>query len=337
MSNANTRAALAKRRSTPAAASTGDLRTLVERQKPEIARALTGTALDPERFTRIALTVIRQSRDLQRCRPESVLGALMTSAQLGLEPGPLGEAYLVPYKDECTFITGYQGMIKLAFQSGQIRHIDADMVREGDQFEYAKGADPKLLHIPALTDRGDPICYYAVASFVQGGHVAVVLSPEDVNRTRDRSPSARGKSSPWHSDYDAMAKKTCIRQLSKFLPMSTGLARALSVDGSVRTSISDTVDEVAGEWAPDITEGDADDAGADDPGVHHHRGHPGEHPNGPVELVAWSPHCALCEDDTPGQQHYYGHNAAAVPEESCTYCEREVAWIKSGKANDPDD
>lgn len=263
MSNTATRNALATRRTGAPATKGGaaDLRTLIERQKGEIGRALTGTALDPERFTRIALTVIRQSRDLQKCRPESVLGALMTSAQLGLEPGPLGEAYLVPYKDECTFITGYQGMIKLAFQSGQIRHIDADVVREGDQFEYAKGAEPKLVHIPALSGRGDPICYYAVASFTGGGHVSVVLSPEDVNRTRDRSPSAKSSKSPWKSDYDAMAKKTCIRQLAKYLPMQTGLVRALSADGSVRTSIADTVDEVTGDWIDgDIVDEDAETA-----------------------------------------------------------------------------
>lgn len=267
MSNANTNArqALARRKTSTPAGAGGDLRALVERQKPEIARALTGTALDPERFTRIALTVIRQSRELQRCTPESVLGALMTSAQLGLEPGPLGEAYLVPYGDECTFITGYQGMIKLAFQSGQIRHIDADVVREGDQFEYAKGADPKLVHVPALSGRGGPVCYYAVASFVQGGHVAVVLSPEDVDKVRDRSPSARAKSSPWKSDYDAMAKKTCIRQLAKFLPMHTGLARALSADGTVRTSLDGTVDDVAVEWVDgDVVDEDQDQHDAAD-------------------------------------------------------------------------
>lgn len=248
--NDTTRAELARARESQVDGGSGSsLRDLVERQKSEIARALTGTALEPERFTRILLTVIRQSPQLQRCRPESVLGAAMTCAQLGLEPGPLGEAYLVPYGDECTFVTGYQGMIKLAFQSGQIRHIDADAVREGDHFEYAKGADPKLVHAPALSGRGDVICYYAVASFVQGGHVAVVLSPEDVAKTRDRAPSARAKSSPWKTDFDAMATKTCVRRLAKFLPQSTGLARALTADETVRSNIVETVDEVAsGQW-----------------------------------------------------------------------------------------
>ncbi|QYN17445.1 recombinase RecT [Amycolatopsis sp. DSM 110486] len=223
-------------------------RDLIDKQKTEIGRALTGTALDPERFTRVALTVIKKTPKLMLCDAVSVLGALMTSAQLGLEPGPLGEAYLVPYGKSCQFIVGYQGYIKLAWNSGQIRHIDADVVRENDYFLYEKGAEPKLVHRPARKNRGDAVCYYAVASFKSGGHVAVVLSPEDVNQYRARSASVKSsKESPWDTDYDAMAKKTCLRRLSTFLPKSTGLARALSADESVRSDLGASIDEITSD------------------------------------------------------------------------------------------
>ncbi|WIX75975.1 recombinase RecT [Amycolatopsis carbonis] len=223
-------------------------RDLIDKQKTEIGRALTGTALDPERFTRVALTVIKKTPALMRCDPTSILGALMTSAQLGLEPGPLGEAYLVPYGKECQFIVGYQGMIKLAWNSGQIRHIDADVVHENDGFIYQKGAEPKLVHEPALSNRGEVRCYYAVASFKNGGHVSVVLSPDDVEKYRQRSASVKaGRKSPWDTDYDAMAKKTCIRRLATFLPMATGLARAITADESVRRDLGASIDEITSD------------------------------------------------------------------------------------------
>lgn len=244
--------ALAQRHQ-PAQGGGRDLRTLIQQQKGEIARALTNTGLDPDRFARIALTVVRQSPQLQRCRPESLLGALMTCAQLGLEPGPLGEAYLLPFKQECQFVPGYQGLVKLAWQSGQIRHIDAADVRENDEFSYTRGSAPVLHHVPALRDRGDVLAYYAVATFINGGHTAVVMSPEDINRVRDRSQSARSKDSPWQTDYDAMARKTCVKQLAKWLPKSTTLASAVSADGTVRTTVDSTVDESVTDQVIDAT------------------------------------------------------------------------------------
>lgn len=204
---------------------------------------MTGTALDPERFTRVALTVVRQSSDLQRCRPESLLGALMTSAQLGLEPGPLGEAYLVPYKDQCTFIPGYRGLIKLAWQSGQLRNISARVVHENDEFDYEFGLHPDLVHRPARGDRGGITDVYAAATLLDGGAEFEVMTVADIELIRKRS--AAGKSGPWVTDWEAMARKTAVRQLAKWLPMATTLNRALAVEGSVRTELdADALDEL---------------------------------------------------------------------------------------------
>src|SRR5436309_12826592 len=69
---------------------------LIEAQKQEIARALP-KHMDADRLARVAITTLRQTPRLLECTPQSLLGALMLSAQLGLEPGPLGHAYLVPF------------------------------------------------------------------------------------------------------------------------------------------------------------------------------------------------------------------------------------------------
>jgi recombination protein RecT len=242
--NTEARTALARR--TASREPANGIRDLIERQKPEIARALHGTALDPERFARVALTVIRQSPQLIKCRPESLLGALMTCAQLGLEPGPLGEAYIVPYKDNVTFIPGYRGLIKLAWQSGQLRHISAHVVYTNDTFDYALGLEPTLVHRPARGTRGDAIYVYAVAQLVNGGNEFVVLTVGEVEEIRRRSAaSAKG---PWVTDWAPMAKKTAIRQLIRWLPLSTTAHRAVVAEGTVRTDLDPAaVDALDGE------------------------------------------------------------------------------------------
>ncbi|MFZ1363091.1 MAG: recombinase RecT [Candidatus Nanopelagicales bacterium] len=218
---------------------------LIERQKDEIARALP-KHMDADRIARIALTVVKQTPKLAQCNPASLLGALMTSSQLGLEPGPLGEAYLVPFGNNVTFIPGYRGLIKLAWQSGQLEMIDAHVVYKNDDFEFQFGLDQKLHHRPTLDPEGKgiPVAVYAVAKFKNGGSAFQVMSIEDVEVIRSRSKSAHN--GPWVSDWDAMAKKTVIKQLMKFLPLSPELmnvATATALDESVRTDVTAPVDE----------------------------------------------------------------------------------------------
>lgn len=211
------------------------IRDLLERQKPEIARALPST-MDADRLTRIALTVIRTSPGLMKCKPESLLGAVMTAAQLGLEPGPLGHAYLVPFKDEVTFIVGYRGLIELARRSGNIESLVAREVYEGDEFEVEYGLEDRLVHKPRLFgDRGQVIAYYAVARYVGGGHTFLVMSRGDVEKHRAKSAAKNG--GPWRDHYDEMAKKTCVRALAKYLPLSVEAARAIQHDESVHQGV----------------------------------------------------------------------------------------------------
>ncbi|MCU1592454.1 MAG: hypothetical protein JWP11_3710 [Frankiales bacterium] len=234
------------------------IRDLIDQQKGELARALP-KHLDPDRLARIAFTTIRTGKDLDKCSAESLLGALMTCAQLGLEPGPLGHAYFVKYGSDATFILGYKGMIELALRSGKIVSLVAREVYEHDQFDVEYGLADALKHKPLiLGDRGRVVAYYAIAKLQGGGHVFVVLSRDDVEKTRKRSRS--GSSGPWQSDFDAMAKKTCIRRLFTYLPTSVEMAQALAQDEQVRKEFTaDALDS-----APPFIDGqvvDTEDAG----------------------------------------------------------------------------
>lgn len=206
------------------------VRDLIEKQKPQIARALPAH-MDPERFTRIVLTEIKRTPKLASCTPASLLGAMMLSAQLGLEPGPLGHAYFVPYGNEVQFILGYKGYIDLARRSGNIESIIAREVCEGDHFVYEYGLAEKCEHRPALTGRGKPYAYYAIARYRDGGQTFLVMSRDDIEKRRQRSKAKNN--GPWQTDYDAMAKKTVIRAMASFLPLSIEAQRATANDGQV--------------------------------------------------------------------------------------------------------
>lgn len=258
----------------PADGQAPDLSQLVNSMSGELARAVP-KHLTGDRIARIALTSLRTTKNLAQCTVDSFAGALMNCAQLGLEPGgPAGEAYLLPFwnknigQHEVQLVIGYQGMVKLFWQSPMARHLDAQVVHANDHFEYEYGLEPRLVHRPSLTGRGQPIAYYAVASMTNGGSAFVVMAPDDIERIRRRS---RAKDDgPWKTDYDAMAKKTAIRQLFKILPKSSELSRAMAHDESIRTDRSpeaiDAPAYIPGETVdntPAITAGKDDTSASD--------------------------------------------------------------------------
>jgi recombination protein RecT len=237
-----------------------DLRAFVNSMSGELARAVP-EHLKPERIARIALTSLNTVEHLAECTQASFAGALMTCAQLGLEPGgPAGEAYLLPFYSskagayEVQLVIGYQGMVKLFWQSPIAQGLDARVVKENDLFDYEYGLEPYLKHKPAKGNRGRTIAYYCVARTTTGGAVFIVLDRDDIEEIRKRSKAK--DNGPWKSDYDAMAKKTCIRQLFKTLPKSTELAQAVAHDETVRTDRSPEAIDAPGPYIPgELTSG----------------------------------------------------------------------------------
>lgn len=224
-----------------------------EAMKKQIAAALPRN-VTPERLTRIVLSAVQRTPKLLECEPKSFLSCVMACAALGLEPdGLLGQAYLVPFKDKCTLIPGYQGLMKLARQSGEIASIDAHPVRAGDEFEYRYGADPSIKHVPAERPytvengaakwadgwRPGPIThFYAVAKMRDSSVAFVVMPTWEVDEIRDNSQGYQAakkfdRDSPWDTDYDRMGCKTAIRRLCKYLPASVEdnrLHKAVAID-----------------------------------------------------------------------------------------------------------
>ena len=184
-----------------------------------------------DRMIRIALTELRKTPKLMECDDKSLFGAIVQCSQLGLEPGnSLGHAYLIPYGRECTLIIGYKGLIELARRSGQIVSISAREVHEKDKFIIKYGLNEVLEHEPNFVDRGKVIGFYAIAQLKDGGHQFEYMTLDDIEKVRESSKSSKGAMSPWVNYYNEMGKKTVVRRLFKYLPVSIDIQRAISLD-----------------------------------------------------------------------------------------------------------
>lgn len=231
----------------------------VKSMEKEIAKALP-SVITPERFTRITLSALSSNPDLQQCTPQSFLGAMMTAAQLGVEPNtPLGQAYLLPYRNkgtlECQFQIGYRGLMDLAYRSGEISVIQAHTVYENDEFSYEFGLDPKLNHKPAIKDRGEPIAFYAMFKTKDGGYGFEVMSVEDVRaHAKKFSKSYNSPYSPWSTNFEEMAKKTVLKRVIKYAPLKSDFAKQVNADETIKTEISPDMLDVTPE--PIVAEGE---------------------------------------------------------------------------------
>ena len=228
----------------------------IKSMEGEIKKALP-SVITPERFTRIVLSAISVNPKLGSCTPASFLGAMMTSAQLGLEVNtPLGQAYVLPYLNkgvlEAQFQLGYKGLIDLAYRSGDVEVIQAHVVYENDEFGCEYGLDPKLTHKPADADRGEPIKVYAVFKTKSGGFGFEVMSMEDVKKHAAKYSKSYGSSySPWKTNFEEMAKKTVLKRVLKYAPLKSDFVRAAVQDETIKKDLSDDMFTVPNETVLD--------------------------------------------------------------------------------------
>ncbi len=228
------------------------MQAYIKAMEPAIKKALP-SVITPERFTRMVLSALSSTPKLAECSPQSFLAAMMTAAQLGVEPNTaLGQAYLLPYRNhgqmECQFQLGYKGLIDLAYRSGEVSVIQAHTVYENDVFEYELGMDPKLRHVPAKADRGEAVAYYAMFKTKDGGYGFEVMSVDDVQRHAQRYSKSYGSgSSPWRSNFDEMAKKTVLKRALKYAPLKSDFVRGVAQDETIKAELSDEMYAVPDE------------------------------------------------------------------------------------------
>lgn len=223
---------------------------LLNERKGEIAKMLP-KHLNAERLLKVAQIAATTTPALAKCDVASLVGAIGQCAQMGLEPNTvLGHAYLVPFNakrkdangqdrwvNSVQVIIGYKGLIDLARRSGQIISIAAHEVCENDEFELVYGLDERLTHKPAMGERGEVIGFYAVAKLKDGGHAFEFMSRHQIEKIRDGSQGwqqavkfKKQAVHPWQAHFVEMGRKTVIRRLAKFLPLSIEFQTAAALD-----------------------------------------------------------------------------------------------------------
>ena len=143
-----------------------------------------------------------------------------------------------------------RGAICLAQRSNRVARIAADVVRQGDMFEYSKGLFPKLEHKPCDGERGDITHAYALANFTNGGYCFEVWTVGQIREHAEKFSKSYYKydyktrkqvinpNSPWQTHFESMAKKTMIMQIWKFMPIETELLLAGAQDETTVSDIS---------------------------------------------------------------------------------------------------
>lgn len=256
----NAKSALAAKQHGGKISATDNMRGLLHAMGEQIRMALPEN-IQSERFQRVALTAFSGNPKLQKADPVSFIAAMMQSAQLGLEPNtPLGQAYLIPYGNQIQFQIGYKGLIDLALRSGKYRSIYAHEVRENDEFSIAYGIEETIKHVPNMVgDRGEVTGYYAVYKLENGGYGMFYMTKKEVME-HARKFSKTFNNGPWKTDFDAMAKKTVLKQVLKYAPMSIELQQATSIDENVMDSkkaqeaIDENVIDVAWQSVEELEE-----------------------------------------------------------------------------------
>ena len=243
---------------------------MVKALEPEIKRALP-SVLTPERFTRMALSALNNTPKLKECTPMSFIAALMNAAQLGLEPNtPLGQAYLIPYKNkgilECQFQIGYKGMIDLAYRNDRMQVIEARTIYENDEFYYELGLDARLKHIPTWDDRGGIRGFYAIFKLDNGGYSFEVMGKTVIDSFAETySKAYSSEYSPWKTNYEEMAKKTVLKRLLKYAPIKSDFRKALSLDETIKSELSVDMSEVRNDEVDysAVVDGDYEETGGE--------------------------------------------------------------------------
>lgn len=200
--------------------------------EPQLAAALP-SHIPVERFKRTFITAINQNPDLARLDRRSLFTSLVKCAQDGLLPDGR-EAALVKFGNTAQYLPMVAGIIKRMRNSAELASISAHVVYERDQFEYVLGDDERIMHKPAVGERGKPVGAYAIAKLKSGETQREFMSVDQIEAVRRVSRAAQN--GPWVAWWDQMARKSVIKRLAKFLPMSADDRDFLRRDDEIETT-----------------------------------------------------------------------------------------------------
>ncbi|MDW8100823.1 MAG: recombinase RecT [Anaerolineae bacterium] len=243
--DARERATRALRRVPEPAEKTRQLGELIDKTITQsLAKLLTPN--EQARLRRAVLNLLHTSPDLLSCDHKSIICCVLQAAYLNLDPSPaLGHVYFVPFEDshrgvkEAQLLIGYKGWMELAYRSGQVTAISAQVIRSCDEYQISLGTQPQLIHVPKPPKESDDVvAAYAVAKLEGAGVVFDIVWRYELEKIRERSRAAKSPRSPWNTDFEAMCRAKAIRRLVRWLPKTLKVQEAVTTDELVDAGIS---------------------------------------------------------------------------------------------------
>lgn len=221
----------------------GQFNQFLQKHKGQLEAALP-KHLNADRIVRIALTEFSKNPKLQQCTQTSIFSSLIIAGQLGLEPGVNGQGYLVPYKETCTFVPGWKGLVDLVSRSGRAT-VWTGAVYEGDDFDYMLGADPYCRHRPmGEFDPAKMTHVYAIGK-VNGAEMPVieVWTIKRVKAHFEKTVVPALKANHYSKKHFEMyARKVVLLQVLKYMPQSIELSNAVMASDAAEMGQNVTID-----------------------------------------------------------------------------------------------
>lgn len=205
-------------------------------------------------FMSSVISVANGNPQLRKAEPMSIIGAAMVAATMQLQVIPtLGQCYIIPYGSKAQFQVGYLGLLQLCQRSGQFKKILAAPVHEG---EYISGDEFDEDYVFDKKQRkSDKIVGYMAKFELLNGFTKVAYWDVDrvkAHATKFSQAYRSGYTSPWKSDFDAMAQKTVLKSILKYAPKSIEMQNAVTFDQAVvNVNSSDIQDLDIDAFAPE--------------------------------------------------------------------------------------
>ena len=217
-------------------------------------------------FMASVMTLVSNDSYLADSEPMSILSGALTAAtlNLGLDKN-LGYAYLVPFNSKnkqtgkwekkAQFLLGYKGYIQLAQRSGQYKALNVIEVYDGELTSWNRLTE-EFEFDPNGRKSDEVIGYVGYFELLNGFKKIVYWTKQEIEAHRISNSKDKDKtklSGVWRSDYNAMARKTVLRNmLSKWGILSVEMQEATISDEKVQSvqpdgsiiSEAETVEEV---------------------------------------------------------------------------------------------
>lgn len=214
--------------------------------KPQMALAMP-KFMSVDRMARLVLTAFSANPALAQCSTHSVAASIMTAAQLGLEPNVNGQGYLIPYKETCTFVPGWKGLVDLANRGGRCT-VWTGAAYKGDDFDYLLGDSPFVRHKPGDSEESyDGLLFVYAIGRIKGQEVPVieVWTRDKVLRHLKKFNKVGAKHYALKDDmknFEMYARKVPLLQVLKYMPQSIELTAAMEASYAADEGRTITID-----------------------------------------------------------------------------------------------